>query len=252
MAGTNDQFDWDDAIGGGLLSGYTAIIRNPEFGIDEDYRDNVVRLMVDLEVTDNPDPDSDIEVGHVFHEAFNVGRTDSFEAAPDGSSVSKIGSGKVKVNGQSGMGLLIAGITGHPMGDADETTIDNYEGFREALQERGLTAWDAAVYDGIECVWERLAFSFTNDDNEKVNYERVYPTKFIGVEDDSAPASTSSNGEVSWDQVEGEIKELAKESDGYSTWLAAVVGAYPGISDSPLNAQVMDSSNSGLYAKANA
>lgn len=180
----SDEFNWDDALGSGFLDRYIGTVTNASFGIDEDYRDDTVRFMADIELVDTlDDPDANNEPGDVFSEAFNVGKAETWEAVEGGKSVAKVDGGRAKFNNNSGYGQLLALALGKSIRTEDgPQSMDDADKLKEILRGRGA-ATDAAIWNGLTFEFSRLTFSFKDEDKETVTYERTYPVRFVGEAD---------------------------------------------------------------------
>lgn len=177
----SDEFDWDDATGSGLLDRYEGVVKSSEFGIDEDYRDDTVRLMWDIEVIDLlGDPDAQAEIGDLLSEAFNAGNVSTFEAVDGGKKVARVDGKRVKFNQNSGVGQLVNLATGKAIKTtAGSVTMENADDLKKVLRERG-GGDNSKIWEGLQFEFQRLEFSFKNDEDELITYGRTYPIRFVG------------------------------------------------------------------------
>ena len=185
----SDEYTWDDAIGSGFLDRYIGTITQATFGIDEEYNDETVRLMLDIELVDTlDDPDANNEPGDVFSEAFNAGNVSTLEVVDGGKSVGRVDGRRVKFNNKSGVGQLLALALGKSIQTSEgPVEMEDAVKLQEILRGRG-NFWDANVWVGLTFEFRRLPFGFKNDDGEHVTYERIYPVRFVGEADASGGA----------------------------------------------------------------
>jgi hypothetical protein len=256
-----DAYDWDDAVGGGLLANYTGTVTSAEFGIDEDYNDEVVRAMFDIEVVDQPDEDIDVEPGEVLEEAFNVGNTSTWEAISKGRKVARVDGKRPKFNDASGYGRLIAVVAGKAkhLGDVDKTPFEDADKLLEVLRERG-PGTNADVWEGLTFEFRRLTFSFySKADDETIEYQRVYPVAFVGEASEGKPSKSrkSSTKRASKQDDDGDddgptradLIALAAEHEQFSKFLAAAMSQWPGVEDGDLAKDLLDEKK-GIFAEA--
>lgn len=257
---------WDDAVGGGLLDTYVGKVDSSEFGIDEEYRDDTIRGMWDIELVEQDDPDIELEPGDVVSEAYNVGNDSTWEVVDGGRSVGRVDGKRAKYNNSSGFGRLIAAATkGAHFGDDDRTRMEGADKLLEVLRERG-TPFDGSIWEGLTFRFERLNFSFYNkQEKQEVEYQRVYPVEFLGVAGESkgkaSKGKTSKKGsgkkaatEAAEEEDTGpsraDLLALAAEHETHSKFLAAAMKNYPGVEDGEYAAEIID--KDGLYAEAHA
>lgn len=267
MAGSKDYDEnnaWDDAVGGGLLDTYVGKVASSEFGIDEEYRDDTIRGMWDIELVEQDDPDIELEPGDVVSEAYNVGNDSTWEVLDGGKSVGRVDGKRAKYNNSSGWGRLIAAATkGAHFGDDERTRMEGADKLLEVLRERG-TPFEAGIWEGLTFRYERLNFSFYNkEEKETVEYQRVYPIEFLGADggSKSAKKGKGSKGSDKKQEAKEETEEdsgptrdellaLAAEHETHSKFLAAAMKEHPGVEDGEFAAEIID--KDGLYAEAHA
>lgn len=270
MAGSSKDYDennaWDDAVGGGLLDTYVGKVVSSEFGIDEEYRDDTIRGMWDIELVEQEDPDIELEPGDVVSEAYNVGNDSTWEVLDDGKSVGRVDGKRSKYNNSSGWGRLIAAATkGAHFGDDDKTRMEGADKLLEVLRERG-NPFEAAIWEGLTFRYERLDFSFYNkEEKEDVEYQRVYPVEFLGVAGESKgsgkkggskkgsskkAAEATEETEEDSGPTRDELLALAAEHETHSKFLAAAMKQWDGVEDGEFAAEIID--KDGLYAEAHA
>lgn len=248
-----DQFDWNDATSGGLLSEYVGTITSGEFGVDEDYNDETVRAMFDIELVSHDDPDVDLEPGDVLHEAFNAGKTSTWEASADGRTISRVDGKRPRFASQGGYGRLIEMVM-----PGKKDSMEGADKLIEVIRERG-PATNIDIWKGLTFRFKRLPFSFTNSDNELVEYERTYPVEFLGEGDASGTGTgtTASKGKAETaatpaasdnKPTRADLIALAAEHEQFAAFLAAAMKQYPGVEDGEFAEDVM--SKDGVFSEA--
>lgn len=246
-----DQFDWDDAVGSGLLDEYVGTISNAEFGTDPEYNDGeTVRLMVDIVVDSHDEPDVDIDPGDTVEEAFNVGHVDTWEILDNGEGVAKVDGKRIKFNNNSGYGRLIASVN-----PRSKTAMEGADKLAEILQSRG-PGNKADIWEGLTFRFKRLEFSFTPKGEDEVVYYRTYPVEFLGengADTSSSKGKSKGKSKSKDDDNEGpsraDLLALAAEHETYSKFLAAAMSKYPGVEDGE-HAEDLMREKDGIFAEA--
>lgn len=263
----DDNYDWDDALTSGFLEEYRGTIQNPHFGTDDEYNEGqTLRLQVDIRVDGHDDPDSDVDPGDVFTEAFNVGDVDTWEALDGGKRVGKVDGKPPKFNDRTGIGQLVKLARGKALQTEDgEVVMEGADELLPVLRERGHYT-RADVWDGLQFSFRRLTFGFDQrETGERITYNRTYPVAFLGVEDEGkatkkaskstakdkvAAAKAKSKAKDNGDgPTEADLVEEAGNHDSFDEFLAAAMDKWPGVEDGDLAGPLLDE-ESGVYAQA--
>lgn len=255
----DSTYDWDDAVGGGLLDSYVGTVTSSEFGIDEDYRPDTIRAMWTIELVEQDDPDVELEPGDEINEAYNVGNDSTWELLEGGKAVGKIDGKRAKFNNNSAFGRIVAAASkGAHYGDEEKTRLEGADKLLELLRERG-PGTVADIWEGLTFRFERLDFSFfSKEDDEEVEYQRVCPTEFIGEAGAKSSGKKSSKAsskkaakEKSSDDdgpTRADLLALAAEHEDFSKFLATAMSQYPGVEDGDLAKDLLD--KDGIHAEA--